>query len=118
MVELKPTKANWSQLINSAQTMAENNAVKNTDPVVILEKAAMIATAMLERQITAHDMSLMSMALALAKVSEGIGNQDNYREVIVTAACSGQLVGSLAKGLADLRVMSDMANQLVANSST
>jgi len=117
MVELKPTRANWSQLIESTQKAAEAAATKNVDPVVILEKAALIATAMLERQITAHDVSLMSMAIALAKVSEGIGNQDNYREVISTAACSGHLVGSPTRNLAELRVMSDLANQMVAQAT-
>jgi hypothetical protein len=111
MVELRNPRANWSQIIESTQKAAEAAATKSVDPVVILEKAALIATAMLERQITAHDVSLMSMAIALAKVSEGMGNQDHYREVISTAACSGHLVGMPTKSLSELRVMTDLANQ-------
>jgi hypothetical protein len=110
MAELR-NRPNWSQLIETTQKAAEASAVKSTDPVVLLEKAALIATALLERQVSSHDVSLISMAIALAKVSEGLDKQENYREVITSAAYAGQLVGNPPTSMAELRVMSDLANQ-------
>lgn len=112
MVELKQATPNWSQLIESTRKGAEADAIKTADPVVLLEKAALVATAMLDKQVSAHDMAMMSMAMAIAKVSENHGRQDNYRDVITSAAYAGHLVGSPTKSLADLRVMSDLANVL------
>ena len=113
MVEMKSNRTNWSNLIASTQKAAEADAVKNTDPVVLMEKAALIATAMLEKQVSANDVAMMSMAIALAKVSEAPSKQDNYREVITSAAYLGQIVGDPPISLSNLRVMSDIANQAI-----
>lgn len=116
MSDVKAQK-NWSQLIETTQKSAEANAAKTIDPVVLLEKTALIATAILEKQISAHDVSMITLAMSVAKVSEDRQKQDNYRDVILNAAFAGQIVGAPPMGLPNIRVMAELTNQANAPTS-
>lgn len=116
MSDNKPYKG-WGQLIETTQKLAEANAAKTIDPVVLLDKTALIATAILEKQITAHDVSMITLAMSVAKVSEDRLKQDNYRDVILNAAYAGQIVGIPTTSMANIRVMAELNNQANAPAS-
>jgi hypothetical protein len=103
---------NWRQFIEGSQKAAEANAAKNGDLVPAITKASLIASVMLEKEVTAHDISVMLMCMSLAKVSEDRLNPELYRDVITTSAHSAQFSRPVDGNFADLRIMSDIANQI------
>jgi|GEM_PF-7086694 len=105
---------NWRQFIDHTQKAAEANAVKNGDPVPAITKASLMASVMLEKEVTAHDVSIIMMCISLAKVSEDRLNPDLYRDVITTSAHTAQFAKPVDGSFAELRIMSDLANQLAA----
>jgi hypothetical protein len=107
----------WRQVIENTQKNAEALAAKNGDPIPSITKAALMASVMLEKEVTAHDISTMMLCLSLAKVSEDRLNPDLYRDVILTSAHTAQLSKPLGGSFSDLRVMSDLANQMAVAAS-
>lgn len=105
---------NWRQFIEHTQKAAEANAAKNGDLVPAITKAALVASVMLEKEVTAHDVSTILMCMSLAKVSEDRLNPDVYREVITTSAHTAQFSKPVDGSFAELRIMSDIANQLAS----
>ena len=105
---------NWRQFIDHTQKAAEAHAVKNGDPVPAITKASLMASVMLEKEVTAHDVSIIMMCISLAKVSEDRLNPDLYRDVITTSAHTAQFAKPVDGSFAELRIMSDLANQLAA----
>ena len=106
------TPLNWRQFIEGSQKAAEANAAKNGDLVPAITKASLMASVMLEKEVTAHDISIMLMCMSLAKVSEDRLNPELYRDVITTSAHSAQFSRPVDGNFADLRIMSDIANQI------
>lgn len=105
----------WRQFIENTQRTGEALSAKNGDPIPAITKAALMASVMLEKEVTAHDISIVMMCLSLAKVSEDRMNIDLYRDVILTSAHTAQLSKPLSGSFSDLRVMSDLANQMATN---
>ena len=105
----------WRQFIENTQRTGEALSAKNGDPIPAITKAALMASVMLEKEVTAHDISIVMMCLSLAKVSEDRMNTDLYRDVILTSAHTAQLSKPLSGSFSDLRVMSDLANQMATN---
>ena len=105
----------WRQIIENTQRTGEALSAKNGDPIPAITKAALMASVMLEKEVTAHDISIVMMCLSLAKVSEDRMNIDLYRDVILTSAHTAQLSKPLSGSFSDLRVMSDLANQMATN---
>jgi hypothetical protein len=104
----------WRQFIENTQKNAEALSAKNGDPIPAITKAALMASVMLEKEVSAHDISIMSLCLSLAKVSEDRMNPDLYRDVILSSAHTAQLSKPVTGSFADLRVMSDLANQMAS----
>ena len=107
----------WRQFIENTQKNAEAFSAKNGDPIPAITKAALMASVMLEKEVTAHDISTMMLCLSLAKVSEDRLNPDLYRDVILSSAHTAQLSKPLAGSFSDLRVMSDLANQMAVEAA-
>jgi hypothetical protein len=107
----------WRQFITTTQANAESNAAKNGDAIPMMEKAALVASAMLEKNITSHDISMIALAMSVAKVSEDRNNLNNYREMITSAAYAGSLVTPPPGGFSEVRVMADLANQIASVAS-
>ena len=105
----------WRQFIENTQRTGEALSAKNGDPIPAITKAALMASVMLEKEVTAHDISIVMMCLSLAKVSEDRMNTDLYRDVILTSAHTAQLSKPLSGSFSDLRVKSDLANQMATN---
>ena len=104
----------WRQFIENTKKNAEALSAKNGDPIPAITKAALMASVMLEKEVSAHDISIMSLCLSLAKVSEDRMNPDLYRDVILSSAHTAQLSKPVTGSFADLRVMSDLANQMAS----
>jgi len=104
----------WRQFIENTQKNAEANCAKNGDPIPAITKAALMASVMLEKEVSAHDVSTIAMCMSLAKVSEDRMNCDLYRDVILTSAHTAQLAKPVTGSFSDLRVMSDLANQMAS----
>ena len=105
---------NWRQFIENTQKAAEANAAKNGDPVPAITKASLMASVMLEKEVTAHDVSTIMMCMSLAKVSEDRLNPELYRDVITTSAHTAQFSRPIDGSFAELRIMSDLANQMAS----
>lgn len=112
-----PANYNWRGFIESAQKSMEATAVKDGDPLLNAHRVAKVMSALYDVTIHPVDIARVMHCNAVVLASQDANNPEKHRAVVATAAALAEL--SRPQGdpdLAQLRIISEMANQLAGTS--
>lgn len=110
-----PANYNWRGFLESAQKSMEAAATRDGDPIVNAVKIAQVASTLYDMTIRPQDVAKLLHCAALVVSSNDLTNNDKHRRVVATGTILAEL--SQPQGdpdLAQLRVVSEIANQFVA----
>lgn len=110
-----PANYNWRGFLESAQKSMEAAATRDGDPIVNAVKIAQVASTLYDMTIRPQDVAKLLHCAALVVSSNDLTNNDKHRRVVATGTILAEL--SQPQGdpdLAQLRVISEIANQFVA----
>ena len=109
----RPAEYNWRGFLESAQKGMEIAASRDGDPLVNAHRVAKVMASLYDVTINAADVARVIHCYAIMHASQDPTNAEKHKRVIATAATLAEL--SKATGdpdLAQLRVVSELANQL------
>ena len=110
---------NWRGFLESASKSMEAIASKDGDPLLNAHRVAKIMSALYDISIHPTDVARVLHCQAIMLASQDQGNAEKHKSVVATAAALAEL--SKPQGeidLSQLRIQTEMANQLAGLPST
>ena len=99
---------NHLDIIKSSETKASQMGILHGPQGLVFDKAARIATILLNTDLTAYEISIIALSLNLAKIQGNPANDENYVSAIVNAAFAAQFsvpnnpVEEVEKGIVEI----------------
>lgn len=111
------TGYNWRGFLESAQKGMEIAASRDGDPLLNAHRVAKVMSSLYDLTINAADIARVIHCYAIVHASQDPTNNEKHQRVVATAATLAELSKSTSDpDLAQLRIVSEMANQLAGTS--
>jgi transketolase len=109
----RPPEYNWRGFLESAQKGMEIAASKDGDPLLNAHRVAKVMASLYDATINATDIARVIHCYAIVHASQDPTNAEKHKRVVATAAILAELSKDTSDpDLAQLRVVSELANQL------
>jgi len=109
----RPTEYNWRGFLESAQKGMEAAAARDGDPLLNAHRVAKVMASLYDATINAKDIARVIHCYAIVHASQDPTNAEKHKRVVATAATLAELSKDTSDpDLAQLRVVSELANQL------
>jgi hypothetical protein len=83
------TQQDYQSILVAAQQIARDRMQAYGDPDACFERAAVIASALLGRKVTAHDLFMSQVAIKLTRIANDVNHMDSYIDGVNYLAFAG-----------------------------